>query len=326
MFPGKVLRYGDDRARDYKPEDDAVITLQQLRLFVTKAIVDVHHQGVDEWTGERRIDLWTKSVAINPPRRVRAHDDLVELVGAYETRKAERRGLRLFGLRYNSSDLAQYRAGFEKDPRVEVRYDPQEIGHVTLIDHDKGFTLRVPCTRPQYAVGLSLHQHRVIQRRAKDRSPEGLIRIGALVMAKAELFELGKSMLKVRRGRGRLTKVAQFLGIGREVIDLMSRRREDVEESAVPLDLTEDDVSDPEDDRTALADESLVETFRDGPERKSKAMSKPRTSRSKAGRTASPRQPDVVPAAEPTITPVPPRPAQSRTPSVRRKMKVIYDD
>ena len=54
-------------------------------------------------------------------------------------------------------------AGFEKDPRVEVRYDPQELGWVTLIDHRKGFTLRVPCTRPDYANGLTLHQHRVIR-------------------------------------------------------------------------------------------------------------------------------------------------------------------
>lgn len=324
MFPGKVLRYGDDRARDYKPEDDAVITLGQLRLFVTKAIVDVHHQEVDEWTGERRIDLWTKSVAINPPRRVRAHDDLVELVGAYEERKAERRGIRLFGLRYNSSDLAKYRAGFEKDPRVEIRYDPENIEHVTLVDHAKGFTLRVPCTRPDYVKDLSLHQHLVIKRRAKDRSPEGLIRMAELTMAKAELFKLGQSMLKARKGRGRLTKVAQHLGVGREVIDLMSRRFEDVEQSAEPLDLSEDAVSDAEDDRDARTDESLVETFRDRSERKPRRKAESRTPRAKAEPAASPRRPDAALAAETPPTPVPPTPI--RPTGVRRNMKVDYGD
>ena len=326
MFPGKVLRYGDDRARDYKPEDDAVISLRQLRLIVTKAIVDVHHEEVDEWTGERRIDLWTKSVAIHPPRRVRAHDDLVELVGAYAERKAERRGIRLFGLRYNSSELAKYRSGFEQDPRVEVRYDPQNIEYVTLIDHAKGFTLRVPCTRPDYVRDLSHHQHLVIKRRAKDRSPEGFIRMAALTMAKAELFALGQSMLKVQRGRGRLTKVAQFLGSEREVIDLMSRRREDAAESAQPLDLSEDAVSDAEDDRNARTDESLVDTLRNGPEGKpkSKSKAKPRTPRTKPEPAASSTKPDPAPPAETAPTPLWPTP--SRLPGARRKMKVIYDD
>lgn len=327
MFPGKVLRYGDDPGRDYKPEDDAVVTLDQLRLFVTKAIVDVYNQDVDPQSGERRIDRWVKSAELHPPRRVRAHDDLIELVGAYETRKAERRGLRLFGLRYNSGELARYRAGFEKDPRVEVRYDPQELGHVTLVDHEKGFTLRVPCTRPDYAEGLSLHQHRVIRRRATDNSPEGRVRMGALLMAKAELFELGKSMIKARRGRRRLTKVAQFLGIGREVIDLMSRRREDARESAAPLELAETDlhdaIRDAEDDRRAAADASLVATYRGERPDKPKPPSKPRTPRPKS----EPAKPagNEGPPSSAEQAPIPPSPpAQPR--GTPRKLKVSYDD
>ncbi len=327
MFPGKVLRYGE-ADRDYKPEDDAVITLSQLRLFVTKAIVDVHHEGNDDASGQKRIDRWTEAVAVSPPRRVRAHDDLVELVGAYETRKAERRGLRLFGLRYNSPDLAKYRAGFERDPRVEVRYDPQDIGWVTLIDHRKGFALRVPCIRSDYAEGLTLHQHLVIQRRAKDRSPAGRIRMGDLQIAKAELFELGRSMLKVRKGRGRLTKVAQFLGVGREVIDLMSRRREDVRESAAPLDLSDDATEGAEDDRAAGTDESLVETYPgkaevERPKERPKARSLrpgPRAEAASAG--TGPEAPDT--ARRPDEPP--PEPGSPPARPNKRKMRIEYDD
>ncbi|GJD33466.1 Mu transposase C-terminal domain-containing protein [Methylobacterium aerolatum] len=325
MFPGKVLRYGDDPGRDYKPDDDAVISLAQLRLFVTKAIVDVYNQEVDPQSGERRIDRWCASAELRPPRRVRAHDDLIELVGAYEQRKAERRGLRLFGLRYNSPELARYRAGFEKDPRVEVRYDPQELGHVTLVDHDKGFTLRVPCTRPDYAEGLTLHQHRVIRRRATDASPKGRIRMGALLMAKAELFELGKAMIKARRGRRKLTKVAQFLGLGREVIDLMARRRVDKQESDAPLELTEPDVHDAvhdaEDNRRAVADESLVETYRS--ELQAKPGPKPRTPRNKA-RPKTPSEPQK-PIAPTEQAPVPSQPPSQQPPRSTTRKKVSYD-
>ncbi|TXM73743.1 transposase [Methylobacterium sp. WL69] len=325
MFPGKVFRYGDDVGRDYKPEDDAIVTLSELRLFITKAIVDVYHQDIDPRTQKRRIDLWTEGAAVRPPRRVRAHDDLVELVGAYETRKAERRGLRLFGLRYNSSDLASYRDDFRTDPRVEVRYDPQDIGSVTLIDHEKGLALRVPCTQPAYAAGLSLHQHKVIQRRAKDGSPEGRIRMGTLLMAKAELFELGEAMLKVRKGRRRMTKVAQFLGRGREVIDMLSRTREDPKESANPIDLSGDVDDEPEDDIEDDEDHSAGSVRK--PPRKTGDAGRPKREPKspKVGKAAVPDLSEGTPAPRVTKTVQTEAPGASTVPTVR-KMKVLDDD
>lgn len=145
MFPGKVLRIGKN-TREYDPEKDATVTLSELKLIVMKAIVDVHHRDFEPGTDELRIDLWRKGVAVHPPRRVRQHQSLIELVGAYEERLAERRGIALFGLRYNSSDLSQYRSEFDKDPRVVIRYDPQDISTVWVIDEDKGLSFEVPCT------------------------------------------------------------------------------------------------------------------------------------------------------------------------------------
>lgn len=264
MFPGKVLRPAERPGRDYKPDEDAVVTLTQLRLLITKAVVDVYHQEIDPETSKRRIDVWNDGVSRDPTRRVRQHDDILELIGAYETRTAERRGLRLFGLRYNSPELAMYRAGFESDPRVEVRYDPHDIGFVTLVDRDRGITFRVPCTRPDYATGLRLHQHLVIKRRAKDNGPEGRVRMADLLLAKAALFALGETMLKKRRNRGSLGKVAQFLGVGRELIDQISNRRDDIEESERHLALSDEGVQDPDDELAARQDEMTVKSLQSG--------------------------------------------------------------
>lgn len=63
-------------------------------------------------------------------------------------------------------------------------------------------------------------------------------------------------MLKQRSVRGTRKRVAQFLGAGREFIDLLAKRHEDPAESAKFLDLTpeseaDERIFDPEDDERA---------------------------------------------------------------------------
>ncbi len=256
MFPGNVLRLDQHPDLDYRAEDGATITLSQLRLFLTKALVDVHHIGIEPGTYKRRIDLWNEAVAINPPRPVRDHGSLLELVGAYKKRRAERRGIRLFGLRYTSDDLHDYRNGFDHDPMVEVRYDPQDISVVHVIDREQGTSFEVKCSRPDYAKGLSEHQHKVIQHQAKKAAGLGRLRMAELLIAKKDLFDLGRAMIGKRRKKSPRAgaRLAQFLGIGRELIDEMARHHENVDESARPADV-EDPVDDPEDDARARLEE-----------------------------------------------------------------------
>lgn len=254
MFPGKVLRPSQKPGHDYDPAEDAVVTLGMLKAVLTKAIVDTYHPADHPtFAGQSRAKVWEDAVRVRPPRPVRRHEDLVELVGRYDTRKAERRGIRFKGLRYNSPELAEYRAGFEKDPWVEIRIDPDDIGSLWIVDRNLGITLRIPCTRGEYAEGLSLHQHLVIQRRAKENTTERYIRMQELIIAKAELFALAETMLKERSVRGTRKRVAQFLGVGRQFIDILSKRHEDPKESAKFLDISpdrddDDWVVDPEDD------------------------------------------------------------------------------
>lgn len=312
MFPGNVLRIGQKPALDYKPDKDAVVTLSQLRLFITKAIVDVHHIGIEPDTYHRRIDLWNEAVALNPPRPVRDKQSMLELVGAYDTRLAERRGIRIFGLRYNSGELALYRSGFQVDPRVEIRYDPQDIGEVWVIDRDKGISFAVPCTRKDYAVGLSLHQHKVIQRRAKEAAGFGRLRMAELLLAKAELMDLGKSMLNGKKARRVSSRVAHFLGIGHELLREMGEHRKDERDSDKALDL-EEDVEDPVDEARARLDERQVDRIGDDAPQVEKVAKGPKKALPAPVAPAEGEQPPM-PATTPTDQPP------------RAPMKVSYDD
>lgn len=307
MFPGKVLRIGKTQGVDYDPSKDAIVTLSKFRQFIDKGIVDVHHIGIEPGTDKRRIDLWTEAAALHPPRPIRDHQSLLELVGAYDRRKAERRGIAIFGLRYNSPELALYRSGFKEDPYVEVRYDPQDISIVWIIDPSQGISFAVPCTRPDYVKGLGLHQHRVIRRRATEAGGKGRLHMKQLLLAKAELFELGKEMLKSKKTRRTRARIAHFLGIGSELINEARKHRED--ETAAEFIELDDDVEDPEDD--ARRREEQKDRDRNGPPAPSSKS------------VAAPEDPRGTPADEQSEASMTDGERRRRAPS---NMKVSYDE
>nr|WP_246729079.1 Mu transposase C-terminal domain-containing protein [Methylosinus sp. RM1] len=226
----------------------------------------------------------------------------MELVGCYEDRKAERRGIRIFGLRYNCRELAMFRAGFQKDPRVEVRYDPDNLGKVWVIDSKNGRALPIPCTRPDYAEGLSLNQHRIIRAHAVSRYGGRKILMKELLLSRAELFALGQKMIgSVKSGRKR-KKLAHFFGADRSILDAYTYRGEDPETSkghildgdSAPSGQADNDargfdihsdIDDPEDDTQARRDEAFVDSVVDGEPNRSD----PPAARRKAGRPAARR-------------------------------------
>ena len=67
-----------------------------------------------------------------------------------------------------------------------------------------------------------------------------------LVISKAELFALGESMLKTRKTKTARRRIAQFLGLGREIFDEQAKRIHDPAGSAQHLEI---EVDDDEDDR-----------------------------------------------------------------------------
>ena len=239
-IPGKVFKPYTEPP-DYDPAESAVLTLSEFKLLLYKAVVDVYHAGYDEFRGERRIDLFVNGMATRQPRPLPAHDTLTELVGNYVERVVDNRGIRLNGLRYNGPQVANYRAMFEQDPRVEIRYDAQDISRVHIIDREKRLSIEVECLEKEYASGLSEYQHRVIRSRVAKNSPAGRIHLRELQVAKGELYDLAESMLRTRKTRRGRMRVAQFLGVGRELLDEIARRPFDPDASANHLDLEDGD-------------------------------------------------------------------------------------
>lgn len=224
MFPGKRLRIFDKPGHDYKPEDFAVVSLKALRTFLTKAVVDVHNQVKDERSGQLRIERYREAARIDPPQPVPPYGDIIELVGCYAQRKATRKGVVIFGMRYNCPDLARYRGDFPDDPWVEVRYSPDDIGSVMIVDRQRGVAIKVPCVFGDYARGLTLHQHRVIRRHALDRGEGGRLYRQHLEAAKADLYQLGKDLFGKPKNRKLRQRMAHYFGMSPETLDRVTAK------------------------------------------------------------------------------------------------------
>lgn len=74
-------------------------------------------------------------------------------------RIAMRYGIYLMGLRYNDANLYVIRSKLGERPRLRIKYDPEDLGKITVWDPVDGRYLPVHCTNPVHAKGVSERQH-----------------------------------------------------------------------------------------------------------------------------------------------------------------------
>jgi putative transposase len=118
-------------------------------------------------------------------------------------------GIELEGLKYNSLELGELRRRTGATLRVDLTFDPGDLGHINVLDPRKGSYIRVPALNQAYASRLSLWQHKVI-RRYTQRQLDSRTDMLALAQAKAEIRELVDRDFHRKSTRGR-KRHARFL-------------------------------------------------------------------------------------------------------------------
>jgi len=104
---------------------------------------------------------------------------------------------------------------------VALKYDPEDLGalHVQVPVAQRGggpAWLRVPAQHQEYAGGLSLWKHRVIQGQARVERGRA-VSVEALAEAKGRIQKVvEEEFRRTRRGRRRVAG-ARYLGVGAEV-------------------------------------------------------------------------------------------------------------
>jgi len=194
---------------DYDPGKHAVVLLSTFREIVHKWIVDVYlqtpHRGIQDLPANR----WRRDINGLPPPLPPSASSLDTLLGMTTQRVVFHYGIELEGLRYNSGELGELRRRMGTNPKLELTFDPGDLGHINVLEPYNGSYIRVPALDSSYAARLSLWQHRVI-RRYTQQQLAGRTDVIALSQAKAEIRALVDHDFHRKSTRGR-KRHARFL-------------------------------------------------------------------------------------------------------------------
>jgi len=204
---------------EYDAERMACISLTRFREMLHVYLLDVYGQewnrGVEGVPAQRwaaaAVGGWTPAL----------HPDAAEmqlLLGRSAVRTIQRAGIDHLSLRYQSAELEALRRALPGGTAVALKYDPEDLGalHVQIPLAQRGAGpawLRVPALHQEYARGLSLWKHRVIQGQARVERGRA-VSVEALAEAKGRIQTVvEEEFRRTRRGRRRMAG-ARYLGVG----------------------------------------------------------------------------------------------------------------
>jgi putative transposase len=174
---------------DYDPAKHAVVLLSTFREMLHKWIIDVYlqtpHRGIKDTPAHR----WHSELSALPPPLPPSASALDVALGMTAQRVVFHYGIELEGLKYNSEQLGALRQRIGNGAKIELTFDPGDLGHINVLDSQNGEYIRVPAVGQGYASKLSLWQHKIIRRYAQ-RQLNARLDLGALAQAKAEIRAL----------------------------------------------------------------------------------------------------------------------------------------
>ena len=176
--------------------------LSTFREMLHKWIIDVYlqtpHRGIKDTPAHR----WQSDMIGLPPPLPPSADELEFVLGMIVRRVVFHYGVELEGLKYNGPELGELRRRMGTGAKVELTFDPGDLGHINVLDPQKGAYVRVPAVNQAYAKGLSFWQNKVIRRYAQ-RELNARTDIVALAQAKAEIRALVERDFNRKSTRGR---------------------------------------------------------------------------------------------------------------------------
>ncbi len=194
---------------DYDPSRNAVVLLSTFREMLHKWIIDVYlqtpHRGIKDTPAHR----WHSDLIALPPPLPPSADELDVVLGMTVQRVVFHYGVELEGLKYNGPELGELRRRMGAGAKVELTFDPGDLGHINVLDPQKGTYIRVCAMDQVYAKGLSFWQNNIIRRYAQHQL-NARTDIVALAQAKAEIRALVRRDFNRKSTHGR-KRHARFL-------------------------------------------------------------------------------------------------------------------
>lgn len=194
----------------YKSKKEAVHTLKSVEALLVKWIVDIYHENIHrglKFTGIESAtprEAWNKSLGLGsayllPPSKAtfdRYYFQRVE-------RKAQRYGIALSDLHYNSPELQNFVADKGEKTPVIVQYDPRNIATVQVLK-ECGTPVTCYCDKQRYVEGgLDLELHERIKKRLKAEEKKVREQSDERLVEFREEFEQEESELRNAKSRAK---------------------------------------------------------------------------------------------------------------------------
>lgn len=205
--PGTTFSNIFDKA-DYDPLKNAMIDMQTLRLIIHKWVIDVYNREPHLGLKSLPYLMWEKGIEIYPPVMPASVEDLRVMTGMIEERTVTRSGIEFKGIFYNDDNLNKFRRQNQADGKVKIKYDPEDLSLIYVIDKLTKKFFSVCAVNQKYTSGLTLWQHEVIRKYTREHIKANFDMVD-LCIAKEEIqrivedawYRTGKSETRVKMAR-----------------------------------------------------------------------------------------------------------------------------
>lgn len=206
--PGKVFP-GMSYSKEYNPQKDAVVRFSTLIYLLVKWAVDYHPFAKVRGKGACPYDLWMDQIVDTPPPLPPNIDALKIITGIRQSRKLGHEGIRYKHLNYADNELERYFDRVGNRPDTEYVVSDENLGHILVNNALEQRWMEIACTRPDYAEGLSLHQHQLITNSAPKQQRND---VDQLVRTRERLQATFAEELDRKANAGKV-RVARYMGL-----------------------------------------------------------------------------------------------------------------
>lgn len=228
-FPGrpqKIYTVGDR----IDPKISACVMFSDLCRNLIVWAAQTHALQINQRKLARPIDLLEEGLAKIPPPSFVDNLHCLDIIGGISHKlRVSQAGIEWMYLSYRSPELAAMAKEVAPRFTANIKLNPEDIGSI-WVQHPKSLSwINVPALRQDYAAGLTLSQHKLIRKSAKER-----LRVSGavdeLLSARASLQDMWDSA--VWRGK-KLKDAAKELALYQGLTSL--RLMPDADLKAVPL-------------------------------------------------------------------------------------------
>jgi len=154
-----------------KPDDENLLSIDMIEEEITRMICDVYHTSTHSRLGCSPLEMWDRLTELYPVNLLKDENTIRQITEKTTTRTVSHEGIEMYGIRYNSYDLANLHRAAIKRVKHTVHYDPSDISTIRVEVPGTHREIVVGCVDKMYA-GLDFREYKLLKKYSKSATGE----------------------------------------------------------------------------------------------------------------------------------------------------------